>query len=252
MNTCYNPFSLEGKTILVTGASSGIGRATAIECSKMGADVIITARNEDRLKETAAMMTRNESVRMLVADLCDADNLKQLVDQLPALDGMVLCAGIGESLPTQFCTPKKFMKIFDTNFFATVELMRLIQKGKKIKAGGSIVVISSAGGNFSITFGNGIYGAAKSALSTWCKFLAQELAVKKIRVNAVCPGMVNTPLISNGALSEEQLESDKNTYPLKRYGEPQEIALACVYFLSNASSWVTGTDFLIDGGLNLN
>lgn len=252
MNICYNPFSLEGKTILVTGASSGIGRATAIECAAMGANVIITARNEDRLKETAVMMTRNESVKMFVADLCILDNLKQLVDQLPALDGMVLCAGISESLPTQFCTPKKFMKIFDTNFFATVELMRLIQKSKRINAGGSIVVISSIGGNFTISFGNGIYGAAKSALSTWCKFLAQELASKKIRVNAICPGMVNTPLISNGVISVEQLELDKNNYPLKRYGEPQDIALACVYFLSNASSWVTGTNFLIDGGLNLN
>lgn len=251
MNTCYNPFSLDGKTILVTGASSGIGRAVAIECAAMGAQVIITARNEERLKETAAMMERSDSVRILTAELCDLDSLKQLVDQLPLLDGMVLCAGINETVPVQFCTPKKFTKMFNIDFFAPAELVRLIQKSKKINAGGSIVTISSAGGNFAINIGNGMYGAAKSALSTWCKFLAQEMAVRKIRVNTICPGMVNTPMIASGTISDEQLALDREKYLLKRFGDPQEIALACIYFLSDASSWVTGTDFLIDGGYNL-
>lgn len=250
MNTCYNPFSLDGKTILITGASSGIGQATAIECSKFGANLVITGRNEARLNETLTHLNPGNHVA-ISSDLCNADDLKELTTQLPRLDGVVLCAGINETIPAQFCSPKKFQKIFEINFFSTVELVRLISKAKKINAGGSVVAISSAGGNFAINFGNGIYGSSKSALSTWCKFLAQELALKKIRVNAICPGMVKTPLIESGAISAEQLEKDMIKYPLKRFGEPSEIAWACIYFLSDASKWVTGTDFLIDGGYNL-
>ena len=250
MNTCYNHFSLDGKTILITGASSGIGQATAIESSKLGANLIITGRNESRLNETLSQLKPGNHVA-ISSDLCNADDLKELTTQLPSLDGVVLCAGINETIPVQFCSPKKFQKIFETNFFSTVELVRLIIKTKKVNNGGSVVAISSAGGNFAINFGNGIYGSSKSALSTWCKFLAQELALKKIRVNAICPGMVKTPLIESGAISAEQLEQDMIKYPLKRFGEPSEIAWACIYFLSDASKWVTGTDFLIDGGYDL-
>lgn len=250
MSTCYNPFTLDGKTVLITGASSGIGKATAIECSKLGARLIITGRNEERLNETLNQLSGNDH-QVIASDLCNPDELKSLVANMPAVDGVVLCAGINETIPVQFCSPKKFQKIFETNFFSTAELIRLIIKSKKINSGGSIVAISSAGGNFAFNFGNGIYGSAKSALSTWCKFLSQELALKKIRVNAICPGMVQTPLIYSGAISNEQLEQDKNKYPLKRFGNPSEIAWACIYFLSDASTWVTGTDFLIDGGYNL-
>lgn len=250
MNTCYNPFSLKGKNILVTGASSGIGKATAIECSKLGANVIITGRNESRLLETSRLLeSGNHAVYSF--EMCNPDETKSFVTQLPTIDGLVLCAGINETIPVQFCSPKKFQRIFETNFFSTVELVRLIIKSKRINSGGSIVAISSAGGNFAINFGNGIYGSSKSALSTWCKFLAQELALKKIRVNTICPGMVNTPLIRSGAISDEQLEQEMHRYPLKRFADPVEIAWACIYFLSDASSWVTGTDFLIDGGYNI-
>ncbi len=250
MNTCYNPFSLEGKTILVTGASSGIGRATAIECSKMGASVIITARNQERLEETLSMMQGDTHIARTL-DVLDADSMAEFVNWLPALDGMVLCAGIGVRMPTQFSTPAKFQKLFQTNFFATVELTRLIQKNKKIKTGGSIVALASIGGVYAHFYGNGIYGAAKAALSSWMKFLAKELAIKNIRVNCICPGMVKTPLTAPGNLTQEQLEADEARYPLKRYGKPEEIAYACVYYLSDASSWVTGTNFVIDGGVTI-
>lgn len=250
MSICYNPFTLEGKTIFITGASSGIGQATAIECSKLGANLIVTGRNKTRLTETMSQLQPGNHV-MIVADLCNADDIKELTSQLPMIDGLVLCAGINETIPVQFCSPRKFQKIFETNFFSSVELVRLTIKSKKIKSGGSIVAISSAGGNFAINFGNGIYGSSKSALSTWCKFLAQELALKKIRVNTICPGMVKTPLIESGAISSEQLTKDMCRYPLKRFGEPSEIAWSCIYLLSDASAWVTGTDLLIDGGYNL-
>lgn len=250
MNTCYNPFSLSGKTILVSGASSGIGQATAIECSKMGANVIITARNEARLNVTLSKMEGSGN-QAIIADLSNEEEEKELVSKLPQLDGVVCCAGVGDITPSQFATRKKFDRVFDTNFFATVELIRLIQKGKKINKGGSIVAISSIAGINGIGVGNGIYGASKAALSQWMRHLAKELASKKVRVNCLCPGMVKTPLISGvGNITEEQFQKDEELYPLQRYGYPEEIAYACVYFLSDASAWVTGTNFIIDGGLN--
>ena len=247
MNNCYNPFSLEGKTILVTGASSGIGKATAIECSRMGGKMIITGRNEERLNQTLSQLDGYEH-RAIVADLVNPEDIKMLVKSIAKLDGAVFCAGINETIPTPFCTPKKFERIFQTNFFSTVELIRLLQKAKVFVNGGSIVLISSVGGNFGIDYGNGIYGASKAALSTWMKFLAQEYANKKIRVNAICPAMVNTPLTAPGAISSEQLKEEAERYPLKRFGEPEEIAYAGIYLLSDASSWVTGINLVIDGG----
>ncbi len=250
MNTCYNPFSLEGKTILVTGASSGIGRATAIECSKMGASVIITARNQERLEKTLSMMQGDTHIARTL-DVLDADSMAEFVNWLPALDGMVLCAGISVLTTAQFATPAKFQKVFQTNFFATVELTRLILKNKKISNGSSIVAIASIAGHSHYSYGNSMYGASKAALSSWMKFLAKELAIKNIRVNCICPGMVKTPLTAPGSLTQEQLEADEARYPLKRYGKPEEIAYACVYYLSDASSWVTGTNFVIDGGVTI-
>jgi len=250
MNTCYNPFTLAGKTVLVTGASSGMGRATAIECSRMGAQLIITGRNEARLNEVLSKLD-GEGHTAIAVDLTNPDDLKSLTGNIEKIDGMVLCAGITETVTTAFASRKKFNKIFETNFFSTVELIRLIQKGKKINSEGSIVIISSIAGNFVSNPGNGIYEASKAALSSWSRTMALELAVRQIRVNAICPGMVRTPLISPGAISEEQLKADEAKYPLKRYGNPEEIAYACVYFLSDASKWVTGASFVIDGGITL-
>lgn len=251
MNTCYNPYSLEGKTILVTGASSGIGKATAVECGKLGATVIITARNKERLEETAKLLDAN-CHSVIVADLINENDLNNLMSGLPQIDGAVLCAGIGTTILAQFATRKKINPIFETNFFAQVEVMRLLQKKKKISTGGSLVAIASIGGPFAINLGNGPYGAAKSALLTWTKFLAQELAPRKVRVNCVCPGMVHTPLVDiPGAFSDEELIKYQSSIPLNRFGEPSEIAQACVYLLSDAAKWITGTELVIDGGTTL-
>lgn len=247
MTTYYNPFSLQGKIILVTGASSGIGKATAIECSKMGAKVIISARNESRLNATFVQL-EGEGHKSIICDILNEDDLKFLVNNVGEIDGAVLCSGVVETIPALFSTRKKLDKMFNTNFFSTVELSRLLLKNKRIKKDGSLVVLSSAGGTFSVDPGNGIYGASKIALATWLKFLALEIAHRGIRVNSICPGMVKTPMTQPDIISEEQLKKDEEKYPLKRYGEPQEIAYACVYFLSDASKWVTGTNFLIDGG----
>lgn len=248
MGVTYNPFSLEGKTILVTGASSGIGRQTAIECSKMGAKIVACGRNEERLAEVISALEGDGHISF-AGDLVENENIKHLVETVPNVDGTVFAAGRGLTLPFAFSTREKFDEIFNINFFSNVELLRMLSKKKKINNGGSVVFIVSIGGTKRFSPGNGIYGAAKAALNSMVHFSAIELAAKKIRVNGICPGMIDTPLIHKGTLSEEQLKADADKYPLKRYGNPEDVAMGAVYLLSDASSWVTGHSLVIDGGI---
>lgn len=148
-----NPFSLEGKTILVTGASSGIGRATAVECSGMGAKVVITGRNIERLDETRLLLPSQECIS-LPADLTNEDDLRGLVDSVSGLDGVVLCAGKGMMLPMQFSSRQKFLDVFETNLLSPVEFLRLLTKKKKLNKGASVVAVSSLGGTGTYTVGN--------------------------------------------------------------------------------------------------
>lgn len=244
----YNPFSLEGKTVMVTGASSGIGRETAISCSKMGAKVIITGRNKERLQETFDSLCGDSNVQ-LIADLTKQDELENLVNNVDKIDGLVLCAGKSCSLPVLFSTREKFDEIYNVNFFSPVELLRLLAKKKCFQLNSSVVVMVSIGGTGRWTPGNAIYGSSKAALKSMVQYFAIELAPKKIRVNGICPGMVETPLIQGGTLTQEQLDEDRNKYPLKRYGQPADVANGAIYFLSDASSWVTGSSLVIDGGI---
>lgn len=244
---CKNPFSLKDRTILVTGASSGIGRATAIECSRLGAHMILTGRDNARLQQASEELEDGRHLS-IAADLTQEDQLLNLVDQLPIVDGVVLCAGQGTVVPFKMADRKKINPVFEINYFAPVELLRLLIKKKKLANESSVVFVSSIGGVDSITIGNSIYGASKAAFNSAMRFCALELAPKKIRVNSVCPGMVNTSLIKGGAVSDEQHQADMLKYPLKRYGEPEDIAHGIVYLLSNASSWVTGHSLVIDGG----
>lgn len=247
----YNPFSLRGKKILVTGASSGIGRECAVECSRMGAEIVITARNAQRLQETYEMLEGSDH-EQVIADLTDADAVSELVASLPELQGVVLCAGRGLTMPFLFSDRTNFNTVFEVNFFSPVELLRLIVKKKKLSKESSVVVITSCGGVRHVNVGNDIYDASKAALHSMVRSCAKELASKKIRVNDVCPAMVETPLIHEGTnLSDEQLEEDKKRYPLKRYGEPKDVALGVIYLLSDASSWVTGQSLVIDGGITI-
>lgn len=244
-----NPFSLQGKTILVTGASSGIGQATAVACTQMGADVVITGRDAERLQATADLM--GEAKGQIVADLIVQEDVDKLVAALPPLDGAVLCAGNSTTLPLQFGTREKFDDMFDVNFFAPVELLRLIYKKKVLQKGASVVLIASIGGTHSFMPGNGVYGASKAALNSVMKYAAREYASRKVRVNSICPGMVDTPLIHRGTITEEQLAEDAKRYPLGRYGRPDDIAHGAIYLLSDASSWLTGHDLVIDGGFSI-
>ena len=246
----YNPYSLAGKTLLVTGASSGIGQRTAIECSKMGATLILCGRNEERLRSTLEQLEGDGHISCS-ADLTIQEELESILLKVTELDGVVLCAGRPMTSPFQFNTRDKYNAVFDINFFAPVELLRLLIKKKKLKKGCSVVFVSSIGGVYGYSMGNSIYGATKAAINSTMKFCAKELAPKKIRVNSINPGMVNTPLIKGGSISEEQYQADMERYPLKRYGEPEDIAYGIIYLLSDASSWVTGHSLVIDGGITI-
>ena len=246
----YNPFSLENKTILVTGASSGIGKAIAIECSKMGAKVVITGRNEQRLQETYKQLEGLQPA-YIVADLSRKEEIETLVNQIDCLNGLVNCAGLTIPKPFKFLQEEDIQEVMTVNFNAPLLLTQLLIKKRKLRKASSIVFISSISGTKISYIGNSIYSASKGAINGICKGLALELASQQIRVNSVIPGMVETNIVSGGEVTQEQLEADKQKYPLKRYGKPEEVAHAVVYLLSDASSWVTGSNLLIDGGYTL-
>ena len=246
----YNPYSLEGKTVLVTGASSGIGRATAVECSRMGANVMITARSEDRLRETLSMMD-GQGHCVFVADMADDSDIEHLAESLPKLDGVVNNAGIVKTLPVQFVNRADLETVLNINTVAPVLLTQKLLKKKKIVKGGSIVFISSVAGVSSAIVGNPMYPASKGAVSSFVRVAALELAPKNIRVNAVCPGMIDTGLLEAGTITGEQLRADMEKYPMKRYGRPEEVAYAVVFLLSGASSFMTGIGMVLDGGFTL-
>jgi NAD(P)-dependent dehydrogenase (short-subunit alcohol dehydrogenase family) len=243
----HNPFSLKGKTIFITGASSGIGRATALECSRMGAALIINGRNEERLRATFDSLEGNGH-RMLPGDLSVPECMSAVSDSLPELDGVVYCAGITGHNLLPFIKEKDVKRMFDINYYAPLWLSRSITKKKKIKKGGSIVFISSTSGIISSYAGGSIYASTKGAVNGLVKSMAIELAPRLIRVNSAMPSMVETSLAEGMNLDEEQFEEDKRRYPLKRYGKPEEVAYAVVFLLSDASKWITGTNLLIDGG----
>jgi NAD(P)-dependent dehydrogenase (short-subunit alcohol dehydrogenase family) len=246
----YNPYSLEGKTILVTGASSGIGKATAIECTKMGANVLITARDKNRLSETFYEL-EGENNLLCIADLTTQTGIDLLISIAPEIHGIVHCAGLTKLIPFKFANIENFNKVLEVNFYAPTEVTRRLLKEKKLLNESSIVFISSISGVYCSSVCSSIYSASKGAINGLVKGLALDLAPKQIRVNCVNPGVIDTNLLKNGALTDEQLLADKMRYPLKRFGQPIEVAHAAIYLISNTSRWVTGSNLLIDGGFTL-
>lgn len=245
----YNPYTLEGKTILVTGASSGIGRSTAIECAKMGAKVVITGRNEERLLLTYDQL-EGDGHQYKVADLSNIADIDALADQMPLLDGLVNNAGISNTKPIGFIKSEDLERLFGTNTFAPMMLTKSLLKKKKLNNYASIVFVSSAA-SINPDVANSIYSATKAAVASFSRSCAKELANKQIRSNSVHPGMVQTEMVQNLVFDEEELAKDMARYPLKRYGKPEDIAWAIIYLLSDAASWVTGTQMLVDGGVLL-
>lgn len=246
--TEFNPFSLERKIILVTGASSGIGRGIAVTCSKMGATVIINGRNKELLQETLSQM-KGEGHIIAIGDLTESASLVEMVGNLPKLDGVVQCAGIGQRKPCKDLHLEDVNQVMDVNFKAPVMLQAELLRQKKINKGASIVFVASIA-SWSPSFGNSVYSASKGAIVSYANCLALELAPRKIRVNCISPAMVWTDLILADGTDEEQLKEDEQKYPLKRYGQPDDIANLAVYMLSDASTWMTGSNVKISGGVN--
>ena len=249
----YNPYSLEGKTILITGASSGIGRATAVECSKLGATLVLTGRDEKALLETKGLLVNPQMQHQLfVADLTSEDDINKLIDNISDIDGLVNNAGIaGKKKPIKFINAEDLNTVLQINTISPILFTQKLLKKKRIKSGASIVFTSSIAGVYLASPGNSLYAISKNAINAFMKGVALEMAVKNIRCNSVNPGTVNTPLINGGYVSEEDRCKDKESYPLKRYGEPEEVAYAIIYLLSDAAKWVTGTNLVIDGGRSL-
>ena len=247
MDTAFNPFTLKGKTILITGASSGIGRETAIVCSKMGATVIVSARNAERLADTLNQLDGTGHM-VIVADLASLEQIDNLAAEVPALDGIVHCAGIGDRTLLKMAREKDIERVMKANFNGPVLLQRALLKKKKVKISSSIVFIASRA-PFAPTPGNGLYAASKGALIAYAKVLGLELASQLIRVNSICPAMVWTELVQRDAeLTGADYNEAEKSYPLKRYGNPEDIANLAVYLLSDASSWMTGSCIDITGG----
>jgi len=244
-----NPFSLEGKTILVTGASSNIGRQIAVKCSEMGAKVIATARNEERLKETLGKMA-GEGHEILQCDLSDAEQIPALVAQMPDLDGIVMCAAVFRTTPIRNNRRKYTEEMFKTNTFANIDLVQLLLKNRKIKDGGSILFISSVAA-YRPYAGNALYSATKGAINSFCQVLAIEQGGRKIRANCVSPGIIQSDMeVKDWAVSQEELDKEEARFPLG-FGHTEDIAYAAVYMMSDASKWVTGTNMIVDGGQSI-
>ena len=245
-----NPFSLEGKIILVTGASSGIGKEVAISTSKMGAQVIITGRNEERLKNTFDELAGKDH-QYIIADLTLEEEITKLVSSLKSINGVVHCAGILQPFPIKFIQRKQIDTMFTINYYSAVLLSAKLLKQKKILDQASFVFISSISGTFRPYFGGALYAGSKAAIEAFSRGLAFENAAQKIRSNCISPAIIKTPIFDEyiGSITiDENIKAYEKQYPLGS-GEPIDVANAAIYLLSDASKWVTGSTIVMDGGL---
>jgi NAD(P)-dependent dehydrogenase (short-subunit alcohol dehydrogenase family) len=246
-NAMQTSFHLTGKTILITGASSGIGKQVAIDCAKMGGTVIITGRNELRLNETYQQLP-GTSHQITVCDLLDENAILLLSKNCPHLDGVVHCAGMVRPFPVQFLNSRKIDETLHTNFYTAACLTSALFKAKKINSEASLVFLSSISGQFPGK-GNAVYAASKAALEAFAKTVAAEYSHKMIRANCLSPAMVKTELYDYTSEGEFKAIMDKHVsqYPLG-VGYPHDVANAVVFLLSPASRWITGINIIMDGG----
>lgn len=244
-----NMVDLSGKHLFITGASSGIGRAVSILCSSLGANIIVTGRNIERLNETLCSLSGQDHIA-ISCDLTDCESVKKMVGQLPKLDGVVFCAGIQETCLTKNIDILVLNKLLNTNYISTVLLNTQLLSQKKYNKGASLIFISSVAASRRAEIGNAVYGSTKAALTSYARVLALELSSRRIRVNTISPGMVRTPLQQQFDVTPEQFQEDEKKYPLG-YGEPEDVANTVAFLLSDAARWITGSDLLLDGGLSL-
>ena len=239
-------YSLEEKIVLVTGSSSGIGKQIALRCSEAGSFTIITGRNEERLN--AVYQNLNQEKRQkYISTLSDEVGISDLVSSLPQLDGIVLCAGMVKTAPIKFNSRNSVEEVFKTNTFSIITLLQYLFRHNKIKKGASVIFISSVA-SIKPYKGNSLYSASKGALNSFAKVMALECGVKRIRVNCIHQGIIRTKPVSN--FSEEEMAKQATSIPLG-FGVPDDIAYGCIYLLSDAAKWITGTELIIDGGQSI-
>lgn len=250
----FNPFSLENKVIVVTGASSGIGKQCAIDCSRMGAKVVLVARNEERLMKTLSEM-QGGNHRYYCYDLYDIEGIRQLCTNIVAdngkVDGIIHSAGVEVTKPFKFLTAKDYEDVFRLNAVSGFELVRQLTSAKNFNKNGGCVLISSISG---IIARNGVaaYSASKGGLTSAARVFALELAKREIRVNCISPGTILTPLMENylSTLSEEQRKARTDGFPLG-IGKTTDISSTAIFLLSDASRWITGQNIVVDGGYTI-
>lgn len=249
----FNPFSLAGKLILITGASSGIGKECAITCSRMGATVALFGRDISRLHKTLELMDNSSTHSVFAVDILEyeamAEYVKLIVSQNGLINGLINCAGISTTLPLNAISPKSMETFFQTNVLGSIQLTKQVIKPSHFSDdGGSIIFISSVMGTVG-EIGKTLYSMTKGAITAAVKSMALELAQRKIRVNAISPGVVESPMSKKAIYSrdEETLDRIRKLHPLN-LGHTEDIAYSCVFLLSDASKWITGTNLIVDGG----
>jgi len=240
-------FSLKGKTILVTGASSGIGKKAAIDLSNAGATLVITGRNEERLSATFLALQGVGHIHH-TADLLDFDSFATLAESLPLLNGIVHSAGVTGHLPAKFIGADDISEIMRINYMAPVLLTSALLRKKKIAPNASIIFLSSITTKYPY-YGGALYGSSKAAIEAYSRVLSIELAAKGIRSNCISPSFVRTPMVDDAGktISNEVLEKFEKMMPLG-FGEPSDVSNAILYLLSDASKWVTGSNMVLGGG----
>ncbi|HLN52372.1 MAG TPA: SDR family oxidoreductase [Lentimicrobium sp.] len=240
-------FSLKGKTILVTGASSGLGRQTAISASQAGATVMITGRDPGRLQQTFDLL-EGEGHKVFTADLTIQNDIDKLVMDLPELNGVVYSTGISDLSPARFITSATIEKTFSISFNAAVLLTSALLAKKRIARKGSLVFISSISTRYPFV-GGAMYISAKAAIEAYARVLALELSSKGIRVNCVAPAFVKTPMLDQTATNYSQDAVNMiEARQILGLGEPEDVANTIIYFLSDASKWVSATSLILGGG----
>lgn len=244
------PFHLDNKTVLVTGASSGIGRQIAISCSAMGATVVITGRDKERLNETYTQLKGKGHIQ-LTCELLNEEERTKFAETIPALDGVVHCAGIVSPTPTKYIEEKHIRQVMGTNFELAVLLTGRLMRSKKINHNASFVFMSSISAHYPYN-GGSLYTASKAAIEAYSKNLAFENYTRGIRSNCLSPAMVDTPIYEQTKVGMYGATPDSypNLYPLG-IGKPEDVANAAIFLLSEASKWITGTNMLLDGGYSL-
>ncbi|MFP3832312.1 SDR family NAD(P)-dependent oxidoreductase [Chryseobacterium sp. SIMBA_028] len=247
-----NQFSLKNKNILITGASSGIGRSCSVECSKSGANLILIARNEEELQKTISMLAPETKTQTIITDIAECENLEELiaekVSELGKISGFIHCAGVEKTLPLKKHTPQLYHDIFAINVIAGFEIAKILSLKKYKTETSSFVFISSVAGMVG-EIGKAAYSSSKGAVISGARSMAMELSRSNVRVNSISPAMVNTPILEKmfENIGEAAAEEILKKHPLG-IGTPEDVANACIFLLSDAARWITGSNLVVDGG----